>query len=72
MLTVEYRVNGQLIGFTNIKNIGPVEISDEFVYEFDHKPIEMAGTMSGCMTHKRKDGFEVLVQKVLQKIIKQK
>ena len=73
MLTVEYRVNGQIIGFTNIKNIGPIEMKDdEFVYEFSHKPIEMTGTMSGTLSHKRTDGFEVLVHKVLGKIIKRK
>ena len=73
MLTVEYRVNGQLIGFTNIKNIGLVDDKvGMYYYEFNHKPIELAGTMSGCLTHKREDGFEVLVQKVLQKITKQR
>ena len=88
MLTVEYRVNGQLIGFTNIKNIGPSEPIDKpsdlegatFFYEFSHKlgetlkffGIGLTGTMSGTVAHKRTDGFEVLVQKVLQKITKQK
>ncbi len=72
MLTIEYRVNGQLIGFTNIKNIGPIELTpDEFLYEFSHKPVDMRGTMSGTLSHVRADGFEVLVLKVLKKITKQ-
>ena len=81
MLTIEYRVNGQLIGFTNIKNTltvvgGSITLKDppdciEHVYDFSHKPTEMTGTMSGSVRHNREDGFEVLVHKVLGKITKQ-
>jgi len=73
MLTIEYRVNGQLIGFTNLRNTAqPTEDSDlTFIYEYEHRPNDVRKVDSGIVTHKQKDGFEVLVHKVLGKITKQ-
>lgn len=75
MLTVEYRVNGQLIAFTNIHNVcdshGHQIIPEHKCgYEFDHHTVDISGARSGYLLHDRRDGFEVLVKDVLAKITK--
>lgn len=71
MLTIEYRTDGQLIGFTNIVNKGYLPGSNAVTLcEFTHKPIELRGVTSGAVKHKISDGFEVLALKVLEKITK--
>jgi hypothetical protein len=64
MLTVEYRVNGQLIGCTHIHNKGMLpEYEGRFVYDYAHHSED--GCCNGSILHDRKDGFEVLVKKVI-------
>jgi len=70
MLTVEYRVNGQLIGFTNIRNSYQVGEAEEleFMYEYEHRPAGLNTVCSGTVTHKQKDGFEKLVLIVMKAV----
>jgi len=74
MLTVEYRVNGQLIGNTNIHNTGNIN-SDGFVlYTVVHlTPIQGESHLknimaTGTVLHRPEDGFTILVKKALDKI----
>ena len=67
MLTFELRVNGSLIAATNIVNVGAAPISR---YEYQHvsfpindgKPV----VREGKIEHKRSDGAEVLVRKIME------
>lgn len=77
MLTVEYKVNGSLIGFTTIHNlcqkrdvITNLHTTEEHrcIYGFDHRPVVLRGVTAGLVKHNQTDGFEVLVSKVLKKI----
>ena len=69
MLTVEYRVNGKLIGFTNIHNEGWLPTGNKCRYSYIH----LHDNNSCCgddIIHARDDGFEPLVAKVLKDILK--
>ena len=78
MLTVEYRVNGQLIGVTNIVNIGkPVLKGFDFgegisevvcSYQIEHFSTNQKTILRTKLRHKRSDGFEELVRKTLMKL----
>lgn len=67
MLTFELRVNGSLIAATNIVNVGAAPISQ---YEYQHVSFPMAGGVpvvrEGKIEHKRSEGAEVLVRKVME------
>lgn len=67
MLTFELRVNGTLIAATNIINVGGTHISQ---YEYQHVSFPMAGgapvVREGKIEHKRSEGAEVLVRKVME------
>jgi hypothetical protein len=70
MLTIEYRVNGQLVGYTNIHNIGTLP-DNRTRYAFRHFSADKLATQSGEVLYIRKQGFERLVKKVLSKIKKE-
>lgn len=67
MLTFELRVNGSLIAATNIVNVGAAPISQ---YEYQHVSFPMNGgepvMRKGSIEHRRADGAEVLVRKVME------
>lgn len=77
MLTVEYRVNGQLIGNTNIHNTDNVSIAGYVLYTVVHLTPKQDETplknivVSTTVLHKPEDGFTVLVKKALDKITKE-
>jgi hypothetical protein len=77
MLTVEYRVNGQLIGVTNIVNNGSpgyqgyeqiLEKDDTRNYTVEHFASNKEIITRFYIKHKRSDGFEELVRKALMKL----
>ena len=71
MLTVEYRVNGQIIGFTNIHNIDCLPgFGGKYLYEWEHLSANNATRLSGEVTHNKDDGYERLVSEVLKRVIK--
>lgn len=71
MLTIEYRVNGQLIGYTNIHNIGWLPDGERCRYEYCHGTDSMTCHMKGSdIIHQRNKGFERLVVKVLEQVVK--
>lgn len=74
MLTVEYRVNGQLIGATHIHNLFTLPDSSDndpiCRYEVEHWGNEK-GVVKLEVLHHRNRGFEVLVGKVLKAICKE-
>lgn len=67
MLTFELRVNGSLIAATNIVNVGAAPISR---YEYQHVAFPIDGgkpvVREGSIEHRRKDGAEVLVRKIME------
>lgn len=67
MLTFEVRVNGALIAATNIVNAGGTAICR---YEYQHVSFPMAGgkptLREGSIEHRRSDGAEVLVRKIME------
>ena len=74
MLTVEYRINGQLIGFTNIHNVCSEHkntTDHECIYEYTHRPEDISKLAAGCVWHRQEDGFEALVEKVMKEVTKQ-
>jgi hypothetical protein len=76
MLTVEYRVNGQLIGATNIHNtgnfnaVGPDENATVVVHEYnyEHFTSKNESVKMGIVGHCREDGLEALVLAVLEQL----
>jgi hypothetical protein len=71
MLTVEYRINGQLIGYTNIHNEGNLPSKEDeepnTIYSFCH--IDNKKKYYGSLKHKKSEGFDRLVLKCLKKYI---
>ena len=78
MLTVECRVNGQIIGFTNVINIcdegmhqaAMIAQNEDHVcmYRFEHRPAGLDTVCSGTVKHSRNDRFEELVRIVFAAI----
>jgi len=71
MLTVEYRINGQLVGVTNIINIADIALFGDGKlcrYEYEHFAFENKVVLRGKVKHLRKEGFEKLVKKVMRQI----
>lgn len=69
MLSVEFKVNGQPIGFMNISNKGMV---DGGVYRYDCSLTSSKETRFGTeILHKQGDGFERLVELCLKDLRRQ-
>jgi hypothetical protein len=67
MLTVEIRVNGSIVSALDAVNIGGIG-ECQYRYRVVRFPVEHKQplrTASGTISHKREDGIEVLVTKIL-------
>ena len=76
MLTVEIKVNGNIVGCLYAHNEGPIpgynEGGDEYHYSWEYYRVRSKKIITGLCEHGRSDGIEVLVKKILQKICKNK
>jgi len=71
MLTVETKVNGNLISFTKIVNTGQIFKSGKYLYDVHHFNLDK-GRITECgVTHSRQDGAVSLVEKVMKEIKEQ-
>ncbi len=72
MLTVEYRVNGSLIGWTQIINESTFpDDEDKCRYSYSHRTDADVPLRSTEVIHRRKDGAASLISKVLQDVCRQ-
>ena len=74
MLTVEIRVNGSLISAANVHNKGYASGADDtcnYTWDAVRFPLEIGKgpmTATGTIQHKRSEGAEVLVSKLMRMI----
>jgi len=64
MLNVEFKVNGNPIGFMNIHNVMPIE-NGVYLYNYELVTTSINKKFEG-IAHNYKDGATVLVQKCLE------
>lgn len=61
MLTAEYRINGSLIGYLYIHNLG-IQEKGKYLYEYEFYKVGTGEVSKGTVRHKRSDGFMRLIQ----------
>ena len=69
MLTVEIKVNGLLISFLNIRNLGSYTESGKTLYNVDYYDVSDTKIETFSVPHKRSEGAEKLVKLALEKAI---
>lgn len=67
MLTVEIKVNGALIGLAYARNVAWGDLLDTSTYKWQYyRPEGSPNLLVGEVEHKRDDGAEALVRKILE------
>ena len=73
MFSVDIKINGVLIAHLYGQNRGYADYlrSEDSSYKYEYHVINKRGTpvVYGNLTHNRADGIEILVHKILEKII---
>lgn len=70
MITVEIKINGMLIGHILAVNEAPIDIdTGRFVYRWEYyQPDKSKTLLHGVCVHRREDGCEKLLRKILEEI----
>jgi hypothetical protein len=68
MLSVEIRVNSQLISHIYVRNIGPNPGRHDYAYEYRYYEPESGRVVEDTVVHARDAGAGALVQKVLKAV----
>ena len=71
MLEVKFSINGSPIKVIYAHNLGPVDgICKDYLYEWEaHSAFDDLPYIKGTLTHTRADQAEVLLYKILEKVI---
>lgn len=67
MLTVEIKVNGQMIGHCYCQNVTP-ELADDCEYNVVYYRVGNVKVKKFKIVHKESDGAEILIRKVFEKL----
>ena len=68
MFTLEFRINGALIGVVYGHNEGAVDEYGFYTYKYHYHQVERGNVISGFVQHFRDDGVERLCQLILDDV----